>query len=35
VIDTFDPWESIERHVPAGTAITVEGRSVLVLKRIA
>jgi hypothetical protein len=30
-----DPWQSIERHVPAGTAVTVEGRSVLVLQKIA
>jgi len=33
VIDTFDPRGASDQNVPAGTTITVQGRSVLVLQR--
>lgn len=33
VIDTFDPRGATDAHVTAGTTITVEGRSVLVLQK--
>jgi glycogen operon protein len=35
VIDTFDPRGAAEHHVSAGNTITVQGRSVLVLKKTA
>ena len=35
VIDTFSPWGVTEAHVVAGTTVTVQGRSVLVLQKTA
>ena len=35
VIDTFNPGATAEQHLPAGTTITIQGRSVLVLQKTA